>query len=112
MNKTLLIATAGGLVAQLAMVIAGHYMPFIKDNIFAIGGMAISLVAGLVFARLAQVGWAPSLGGAAFTGGVCALLGIGVSVALGDTALMILAVGTMGSAVAGLIGGAVGKVLP
>jgi hypothetical protein len=111
MNPTLIAATAGGLALQLAMVVSGHYVGFIKDNVFAIGGMLISLLAGLAFARLAHAGWTPSLGGGLIAGGVCALLGIAVSVALRDTAVQILLVGTLGSAVAGLIGGAVGKLL-
>ena len=61
--QTLLAATGAGLAAQLAMVVAGHYVPFIKDNVFAIGGMAISLVAGLMYAKLAGAGWVPSLTG-------------------------------------------------
>lgn len=111
MNQPLIIATGVGLAAQLAMVIAGHYVAFIKDNVFAIGGMVISLLAGLLFAKLAAQGWTPSLVGGLVAGGACALLGIAVSVMLKDTAQMILVVGTLGSAVAGLIGGAVGKLL-
>jgi hypothetical protein len=109
--QALLTATGIGLAAQLAMVIAGHYVAFVRDNVFAIGGMLISLIVGLVFARLATTGWAPSLVGGLLAGGVCALLGIGVSVVLKDTVLPILLVGSAGSAVAGLIGGAVGKLL-
>ena len=109
--RTLLIATGVGLAAQLAMVIAGHWSVFIKDNVFAIGGMLISLAAGVLFAKLAGVGWAPSLIGGLIAGGVCALLGIGVSVGLRDTLPMILLIGTSGSAVAGLVGGAIGKLL-
>jgi hypothetical protein len=108
----LLIAGGGGLAAQLAMVIAGHYVAFVRDNIFAIGGMLISLAAGLLFARLAHAGWAPTLIGALVAGGGCALLGIAVSVGLKDTLAQILIFGTLGSAVAGLIGGVVGKLLP
>jgi hypothetical protein len=109
--QALLVAAGAGLAAQLAMVIAGHYVAFIKDNVFAIGGMVISLAAGLLFARLAGAGWSGSLLGGLIAGGLCALLGIAVSVGLKDTAVMILAVGTCGSGVAGLIGGAVGKLL-
>lgn len=58
-----------------------------------------------------ETGWGPNLIGGLVAGGACALLGIGVSVALKDTVLPILLVGTLGSAVAGLIGGAIGKLL-
>lgn len=109
--QALMTATGIGLAAQLAMVIAGHYVAFVRDNVFAIGGMLISLIAGLIFAKLAASGWTPSLVGGLVAGGGCALLGIGVSVALKDTAMPILLVGTAGSAIAGLIGGAIGKLL-
>jgi hypothetical protein len=109
--QALLLATGAGLAVQLAMVIAGHYVAFVKDNVFAVGGMLISLVAGLAYAKLAGGGWAPSLAGGLIAGGLCALLGIAVSVGLRDTAANILLVGTLGSAVAGLIGGALGKLL-
>lgn len=110
-TKALLVATGAGLAAQLAMVVAGHYVAFIKDNVFAIGGMVISLIAGLLFARLARAAWGASLIGGLIAGGVCATLGIAVSVGLQDTLPMILLIGASGSAVAGLLGGAVGKVL-
>lgn len=109
--QTLLAATGAGLAAQLAMVVAGHYAPFIRDHVFMYGGMLISLAAGLMFARLAGGGWVPSLGGGLIAGGVCALIGIAVSVGLKDTPTMILAIGTAASAVTGLVGGAVGKLL-
>ena len=107
----LLRATAIGLAAQLAMVIAGHWVAFIKDNVFAVGGMLISLVAGLLFARMARAGWSQSLLGGLVAGGACAGVGIAVSVGLGDTLPLILAIGTAGSAVTGLIGGAAGRTL-
>ncbi len=106
-RKTLLQATAIGTVVQLAMIGAGHFVPFVRDHVFAIGGMLISLLAGLLYARRARGGWGSSLGGAAIVGGVCAVVGIGASVALGDTLAAVLGFGTIASVVAGLVGGAV-----
>jgi len=112
MNKdSLIIATAIGLILQLAMVVVGHYVPAIREKGFAIGGMFFSLVAGLIYARMAQAGWGGALGGGAVAGGACAILGIAVSVALKDVPAMILAVGTIASIVTGLVGGAVGKLI-
>jgi hypothetical protein len=112
MNRdNLLIATAVGLILQLAMVVAGHYMPAIRDKGFAIGGMFFSLAAGFLYARMAQAGWGGALGGGAITGGVCAILGIAVSVALKDVPSQILLLGTAASVVTGLIGGAIGKLI-
>jgi hypothetical protein len=110
-QKSLLIALAVGTVLQLAMIVAGHYVPFVRDKVFMLGGLALSLVAGVIYARLAHAGWGSSLGGGAIAGGLCALIGIAASVALKDTAPMILALGTLTSTLTGAIGGAIGKML-
>ena len=110
-RKALINATVIGTVLQLAMIVAGHFIPFVKDNVFMLGGLAISLVAGLLYARAAKGSWIDSLIGGLIAGGVCALIGIAASVAWGDTAREILLLGTVSSVVTGAIGGAVGKVL-
>lgn len=106
MNRNMMMATGLGLVAQLAMVLIGHNDAGVAA-LFAPLGIAISLVAGALYAWLAR----PSLGqgalGGAIAGGVCALLGIAVSCALGDVTPFILLAGTLSSAVGGAIGGAV-----
>lgn len=107
--QTLVIATGAGLGLQLFLVIAGHYAPFIRNNVFAVGGMGISLLAGAIYGWMAAQAWGPSMIGGLVAGGVCAVLGIAVSVALKDTPVPILAFGSIGSAVAGLVGGALGK---
>ena len=111
MNRQALIrATLIGAVLQLAMVVAGHFVPAIA-NLFAVGGMLISLVAGLLYARAAKGGWGDSVLGGLIAGGVCAFLGILVSYLLKDVTVDILWMGTAGSAVAGLVGGAIGKLV-
>jgi hypothetical protein len=102
--------TAIGTAAQLAMVVSGHYSPPIA-NLFAVGGMAISLGAGLLYARkgTAITRGSAALGGA-LVGGLCGLLGIIVSYSLGDVTAVILLFGTLSSAVTGAIGGAIGYV--
>ena len=110
-RKTLINATALGTVAQLAMVVAGHFVPVVKDHVFAIGGMLISLLAGVLYAWRARGGWGSSLAGGAIAGGVCALIGILVSAALGDVPMIVVAFGTCASVVAGAVGGAIGRLL-
>lgn len=110
-RESLIVATAIGLILQLIMVVAGHYVPAIRDKGFAIGGMLISLIAGIVYARLAAAGWSGALGGGAVAGGVCAILAIAVSVTLKDVPAQILAVGTLASVITGLIGGATGRLV-
>ena len=110
-RSSLIVATSIGVAAQIAMIVAGHFSPFVRDKVFAIGGMLLSLAAGALYARMAHGGWPPSLIGGAIAGGVCALIGIAPSVALGDTLASILIIGTLGSTVAGVIGGALGKLI-
>lgn len=109
-SRQLILATAVGLALQLAMVICGHFVPAVKA-LFAPLGVAISLLAGWLYAGPARAGWGPSLLGGTIAGGACALLGIAVSYALGDVPAMILALGTGSSAVAGLVGGGLGRLL-
>lgn len=97
--------TVWGTVLQVAMVVAGHYNEFIKNNVFAIGGMTISLIFGALYARAAARSKGGALLGGLVVGGACAFLGIVVSFFLGDVEAAVLAFGTLGSAVAGLIGG-------
>ncbi|MDO9338394.1 MAG: hypothetical protein Q7T61_18530 [Caulobacter sp.] len=112
MNRSALVrAILIGTALQLAMIIAGHFVPFIKDNVFMWGGMALSLVAGLLYAFAARDRLGPSLMGGGVAGAVCAVIGIGASVLLGDTPAFVLAVGTGMSFVTGLIGGGIGRML-
>jgi hypothetical protein len=101
-TSSLVIGTA----LQLLMVIAGHWVEFIKLNVFAIGGMAISALTGVLYARRARGGRGQCALYGALVGGACALIGIVVSFALGDVPASILLLGTLSSAVTGAIGGA------
>lgn len=108
--KALQTATVIGTVLQLAMVIAGHFIPAVAA-LFAVGGMGISLVAGLLYGRAAGGLAAAALGGV-IAGGVCALIGIAVSAVLSDVPPIILLIGTLGSAAAGAVGGVIGRFIP
>lgn len=109
-TRPLVIASLVGTLLQVAMVVAGHTSPAIK-GLFAVGGMGLSLVAGVLYARLfprpATKGSA-SIGGLA-AGAICAFLGILVSYLLGDVPASLLALGTISSAVTGAIGGVLGS---
>jgi hypothetical protein len=108
-SRAVTIATVTGTVLQLAMVLAGHSNKSIA-NMFAVGGMGISLVAGIIYASQAREATTGgrALGGL-IAGGLCALIGIVVSYALGDVTAMILVIGTLSSAVTGAIGGWLGR---
>jgi hypothetical protein len=98
-----------GTALQVAMIVAGHFVPFVRDHVFMFGGMAISALAGLLYARAAGGGWGGAALGGAIAGGLCALIGIAASVLLGDTPMVILAFGTLSSAVTGALGGLIGR---
>jgi hypothetical protein len=100
MTKWLIVGT----VLQLIMVISGHYNEFIAQNVFALGGMTISLVAGAAYGISAGASRAAATMGGVVVGGGCALIGIALSVILGDVPPMILALGTLSSAITGAIG--------
>ena len=110
-TRAFLLSSGIGFGLQLAMVVVGHFEPVIRQPGYAIGGMGFSLVAGLIYARMASGGWRDSLVGGAVSGGLCGLLGIAVSVALGDVPTMLLVMGTSASTVTGLIGGVAGRLL-
>jgi hypothetical protein len=95
---------------QVAMVVAGHYSPAIAQW-FAIGGMGLSLLAGIALAWRSGDSLAGAALGGALVGAECAFVGIAVSLLLGDVEPMLLAFGTLGSAVAGAIGGALARLL-
>ncbi len=99
--------TLYGTLVQLAMVIAGHWIEPIRDHVFAVGGMAISAAAAALYARAAGLARGRSALYGAVVGGVCALVGIAVSVGLNNTPPIILLVGTASSAATGAIGGAI-----
>jgi hypothetical protein len=108
-SRALMIATVLGTVLQVIMVVAGHSNKSIA-NLFAVGGMGFSLIAGLVYAIVARGGSTSSLAlGGLVAGALCALIGIFVSYMLKDVPVTLLALGTISSAVTGAIGGAIGK---
>jgi len=106
-RAALMTWTIVGTVFQIAMVVIGHYNEFVKNNVFAIGGMLVSLVFGALWAKTAARSAGSACLGGAIVGGVCAVIGIAVSVVLGDVPANVLLFGTLGSAVAGLIGGVI-----
>jgi len=107
-SRALAIASLIGTLLQVAMVVAGHSSPAIA-GLFAVGGMGISLVAGVIYARLAKDATKRSAAiGGCTAGAVCAFLGILVSHLLGDVPASLLALGTLSSAFTGAIGGFLG----
>ena len=107
-KRSLVIASLVGTLLQIVMVVAGHSSPAIK-GLFAFGGMGLSLIAGVLYSRLARPAkkGGGGLGGLA-AGAISAFIGILVSYLLGDVPGLLLVFGTLGSAVTGAIGGLLG----
>ena len=109
--RAFLIATLIGTVLQTAMVVAGHSNKRIAA-LFAVGGMGLSLLAGLIYVMRAPAGSiGDALAGGMLAGAACAFIGILVSYAPKDVPASLLAPGTVSSAVTGAIGGWVGRFL-
>lgn len=107
MNRTaLIIAAAWGALVQVVLVITGHFVPFVADYLFAVGGLLIAFATGIVYARKAWPG-RPVLGGAV-SAAIAAFIGIGLSLILGDVFPLILLFGTLASALVGMGGAALG----
>lgn len=96
-----------GIVLQTAMVLVGHWVSAVA-LLFAPLGMGISLAVGLLWAREGARDYRHAAGGGAVVGGTCALVGIAISLVLGDVGPAILLFGTASSAVTGAVGGLVG----
>lgn len=112
-HRAVVAASIIGTVAQVAMVVAGHTNPAVAA-LFAVGGMGLSLLAGVMYAWFSRA-TQPTLGalaaGGALAGGICAFIGILVSHLLGDVPTSLLLLGTISSVVTGAIGGTVGKLI-
>ncbi len=112
LNKpALAIATIAGTILQVAMVVLGHSNTSIA-NLFAVGGMGISLIAGLLYAWRSRGGSASGVAvGGLIAGGGCAFLGILLSYLLGDVPASLLLLGTASAVVTGIVGAWLGKIL-
>lgn len=104
-TRALSLAIVAGTILQVLMVVVGHTDESVK-SLFAVGGMGISLIAGVIYTLAAGnvTAGSAALGGAV-AGGTCALIGIAVSYFLGDVPASLLLLGTVSSIVTGALGG-------
>ncbi|HEY7977361.1 MAG TPA: hypothetical protein VID67_04135 [Rhizomicrobium sp.] len=98
-----------GIVLQIALMVAAHFIAFIERQGFLLGGMTISAVAGYLYAMDTGKGYFTSATMAAIIGGLCALVGVGVSVALRDAPTHIVPLFTTICVVTGAVGGLFGQ---
>ena len=106
--QRLIAASLIGSILQIAMVVAGHWLPAVRGA-FMFGGLGLSLVAGAIYVLGGQTSLRSAAAGGTIAGAVSAFAGIAVSCLLGDVAPSLLLLGTSGSAVTGLIGGLIAR---
>ena len=108
-TRALVMATIIGTVLQVAMTTMGHGSPAVR-GMFAVGGMGISLVAGILYVVIStEVIMRDNLVGGAIAGAACGFFGIVVSWMLKDVPASLLLLGTVSSAATGAIGGWLGR---
>jgi len=107
--KILLRAFIVGTVLQVIMVVLGHFVPWVVLHVFMFGGMMISATAAYLYAMDAGKGYFPGATAGAIVGGACALIGIAVSVMLGETASGLIPGATAVCVLTGAVGGLFGQ---
>lgn len=108
-NRALRRAILVGTFLQVVAVLAAHFSYWIETNAFLFAGMMISATMGYLYAQDVSRGYAKGAYGGAIAGGVCAFVGIAVSVALGDLTGRMLIVRSLISVLTGAVGGVYGQ---
>jgi hypothetical protein len=108
--KILRRAIAVGVMFELLLVVAAHYRPWLKHNLFLMFGcMLIAGVAGLLYARdLARGFRAGALGGGA-AGALCGVVAVAASSIFGDRPDLYIPWGVMVLTLTGIVGGLFGQ---
>lgn len=110
MNQRALVnALIFATVLQIVMVLSGHWIAYVKDNLFATVGTAISIVGAIHYVRAARPAWSWAVIGGAVVGGVSALIGIAISYGLKDVPVDTLWIGTIASTVSAAVAGAIAR---
>ncbi|HEY4125569.1 MAG TPA: hypothetical protein VGM36_13205 [Rhizomicrobium sp.] len=108
-RKILERATLVGIVMEVVLVVAGHYVPWVELHVFQFGGMMIAAIAGYLYGMDSAKGWGASSLGGAISGGTCGIIGIAVAVVLQEMPMIGLIVGTLICILTGTVGGLFGQ---
>lgn len=98
-----------GVVLEILLMIATHYSVFVERQGFLLGGMTISAVAGYLYAMDTGKGYFTSATMAAIIGGISALIGLAVSIALHDAPTRVVPLFTTICVITGAVGGLFGQ---
>lgn len=110
-NSALQRAIIVGTFLQIVTVVLGHFgnLLMLHEVGFLFAGMMISATVGYLYAQDVSKGYGRGAYGGAIAGGVCAGIGIAVSVLLGDMAPAVLLLRTAISVLTGAVGGIFGQ---
>jgi len=100
-----------GTPLQMLTMVLGHFGGLLAsyDIGFLFAGMMISATIGYLYAQDVSKGYGRGACGGAIAGGTCALIGIAVSVLLGDMAPKVLVLRTLICVLTGAVGGLYGQ---
>ena len=107
--KVFVRATLVGVVMQLVLMAGVHVSVYVAHNVFLLGGMTITAVAGYLYGMDTGKGWFTSATCGAIIGGICALAGVGTSVALKDAPQTVIPFFTAICVLTGAVGGLFGQ---
>ena len=108
-GKLMQRAAVTGITLLVTMAVIGHYISWVRINVYEFGAMMICGLAGLFYGRDFAKGYARGALGGAIAGGTSGLIGISVANILGDVGLIVLPVGTAITVLTGAIGGLFGQ---
>jgi hypothetical protein len=107
--RALLRATVVGVVIELAMVAATHFVPWLRSHYYLFALMMIAATAGYIYASVTGRGYFTSATIAAAIGGISGFVALGSSVLLHDVISTLLPIDTAVCVVTGAAGGLWGQ---
>lgn len=108
--RILLRAFIVGTVLWVAMVALAPFVSWVGFRMFEFGGMMISATSGYLYAMHAGKGYFPGATAGAITGGASALIGISISVLMGELMNRVfIPGGTAVCVLTGAVGGLFGQ---
>lgn len=108
-GKLLQRAALTGIVLEVALVVLGHFVPWVRLNAFEFCAMMFAGLAGLFYGRDLARGYGRGALGGAIAGGTSGVIGISLANILGELPLIALPVGTAILILVGAIGGMFGQ---
>jgi len=108
-EKLIQRAAVTGIILQIAMVVIGHYVAWVRANAWEFGTMMISGLVGLFYARDLAKGYGRGALGGAVVGGTSGLIAVCAANILGDERLIVIPFAAVLTTLTGAIGGLFGQ---